>query len=157
MWWIILLIFYVSEFWHVNLIVIFAILFVVYCSPSRNSFNLLCTSGRLVTPYTNIGGFAAFRSAVPVFASSFLESVKTWYLLSSGISWFVESLLVLFFYFHTFYSLPWDFLSNVCAVLFIFTCGCHPWILLIICLIWNWSHRWSSHVRKLLLIWWKIR
>jgi hypothetical protein len=31
-----------------------------------------------VTPYTNIGGgFAGFRSVVPVFASSFLESVKT--------------------------------------------------------------------------------
>jgi len=58
---------YMSEFWQVNLIVSFAILFVVYCSSSRNSLNLLRISGRLVTPYTNIGGgFAALGSAVLV-------------------------------------------------------------------------------------------
>jgi hypothetical protein len=121
---------YVSGLWQFHLILSFAMRFVVYCSSSRNSFNLFCISGRLVTPYTNIGeGFAAFRSAVPVFASSFLEFVKTWYLLSSVMSCFVEYLLVLcflFLSFHTFYSLPWDFLGHVCTVLFIFTCGCRP-------------------------------
>ena len=56
-------------------------------------------SGRLVTPYTNTGGgFAAFRSMVPVFTSSFVESVKTWFLLPNGMSCFVESLLVLCFF-----------------------------------------------------------
>ena len=90
---------YVSEFWQVNLMVSFAMLFVVYCSLSRNSLNLFRISGRLVTSYTNIGGsYAAFGSAVPLFASSFLEPVKTWYLLSRGMSWVVESLLVLCFF-----------------------------------------------------------
>jgi len=73
------------------------------------------------------GGFAAFRTEVPVFSSSFLASVKAWKLLSSCMPGVVESLLVLCsFPFHTFYSLPWDVLGHVCAVLFIFNCGCRP-------------------------------
>jgi len=69
---------YVSEFWQVRLIVSFALLFVMYSSSSGNSLNLFLVWGRLVTQYTYIGGgFATFGSAVPVFASSFLRSVKT--------------------------------------------------------------------------------
>lgn len=51
----------------------------------------------------NIGGFAAFRTAVPVFTSSYIASVKAWKLMSSCMSEVVESLLVLrSFPFHTF-------------------------------------------------------
>ena len=125
MWWIILLsviyrtnVLYVSEVWRINFIVSLTKLVVVYRSSSRNSLNVFCISGRLVTPYTNIeGGFGDFGAVVPVFASSFLQSVKAWNLLSRGMYGVVQSLLVLcFFPFHTLYSLPWDVLGTMCVL-----------------------------------------